>query len=302
MQRPSRQRTSGVPSFAGNDRLKFTVEEQQAIRAAEEALGYGAPPRKVVGDRRRSRHPLLRLALLILELYVLSEFIVCVLDSVRSQEPAAETQVAPPRDAYPVAQSQPVPRYAQPVFPEEAIERKMHFAKQWQIQVELIFDTMLQEERSEASLCRYQAPGTSCAPSDDLKTLLVLASVDLTGRNDALRDAQRMREANAAVVARQTLPQDAVRAYRRQAAKFPYENLDVIHYRSAWEHDPDVNSAYADLLARAERFVRTCGDFALPGGTHSYFEYSQVPEQAGSRRSKACSAADEKGGMAFANE
>jgi hypothetical protein len=53
----SNQRVGRTPSFQGNDRLKFTPEEQQAIRNAERASGHRSRTH-VVGPPARPRHGL----------------------------------------------------------------------------------------------------------------------------------------------------------------------------------------------------------------------------------------------------
>lgn len=53
----SNQRTRQIPSFQGNDRLKFTPEEQQAIRNAERASGHQSRTHNVQPSAR-PRHGL----------------------------------------------------------------------------------------------------------------------------------------------------------------------------------------------------------------------------------------------------
>ncbi len=89
----SNQRARRVPSFQGNDRLKFTAEEQQAIRDAERASGYQSRPRNVAGPRARPRHRLALAIILTLGFLFLPGLIVSVLNSIRSQESVAEREM-----------------------------------------------------------------------------------------------------------------------------------------------------------------------------------------------------------------
>lgn len=60
-----RQRVPRVPSFEGDERLKFTDEEQQAIRAAERAFAYGSQRRQVLAEDRTHAGNSLLLAIIL---------------------------------------------------------------------------------------------------------------------------------------------------------------------------------------------------------------------------------------------
>src|ERR1700682_5718354 len=105
----SDQREHRIPSVQGNDRLKFTAEEQQAIRVAERAVGYRSQPRIVVGT---PAHPPRRLALAIilaLGFSFLPVLIVSVLNSTGSRDPATERKMQVNEGVQPQKQSQTIP-------------------------------------------------------------------------------------------------------------------------------------------------------------------------------------------------
>jgi hypothetical protein len=72
------QRARPVPTFQGNDRLKFTEAEQHAIRVAERALGHRSQPRTVAGPPVPPRHSLGRAIGWAIFLLLLAELLVLV--------------------------------------------------------------------------------------------------------------------------------------------------------------------------------------------------------------------------------
>jgi hypothetical protein len=86
------QRARRTPKFRGNDRLKFTAEEQAAIRDAERASGYRSRTHSDAGSRARPRHRLALAIIATLGFLFLPGLIGSVLTSIRPQAPSAERE------------------------------------------------------------------------------------------------------------------------------------------------------------------------------------------------------------------
>jgi cytoskeletal protein RodZ len=114
----SRRRTSRVPSFHGNDRLKFTAEEQQAIRAAEWAYGYrpqhhvARRPQPHIGvrppgrPRRRHRSALVIIAIVVF--WILRALAISIVQAVHSEEEARKNEAQVIEEVQPQSQSRAV--------------------------------------------------------------------------------------------------------------------------------------------------------------------------------------------------
>src|SRR6266436_4342375 len=104
----SNQRARRVPSFQGNNRLKFTAEEQRAIRDAERISGNRSRTHAVVGPPARPRHRLALAIIITLGFLFLPGLIVSVLNSIRSPEPASERGMPVNERVQPQTQSQSI--------------------------------------------------------------------------------------------------------------------------------------------------------------------------------------------------
>ena len=114
----SGQRTPRVPSFHGNDRLKFTAEEQQAIHAAEKEYGY-RPQHHIAArppGRPRHRHGLAFTILAIVVFWILRALALSVLEAVHLEEEARESEAHVTEEVQPQTQSRAVPNSNTVIF------------------------------------------------------------------------------------------------------------------------------------------------------------------------------------------
>jgi hypothetical protein len=256
-----------VPNFEGNERLKFTVEEQYAIKTAEQAIGYRSKPR-ALGDPPRRPSGLGRVIALAVAFLILRAVLVASLGGIRVQAPANGTVTQPAEQLQPETQSRSVPNGKYVAFSEQEIDEKEDISRKWQRQVEMYFDKVLRQEKAEVELCERSGENIhSCAPSEEVRRLMLLAAISLTARNNALRDAQNMREANVSLINGRETIQEARDRYSAQTTNLPDDSLSVLDSPADWKDDPEVKSMYEYKLAQLKGFWPTLFRREDEGGT-----------------------------------
>lgn len=134
-----------------------------------------------------------------------------------------------------------------PLFSEDEIENQKIIYRKWQDKNERTFDKLREIEEKEILA---HNKNKEFSPSKTLTSALFSNSFAITGRNTTYRNAQRMIEANIAIINGQSI-KDVSKSYYDQSDSIPWENLSIDY--SVYEREQAIHETFEeDLRSRKE--------------------------------------------------
>ncbi len=149
-----------------------------------------------------------------------------------------------------------------PLFSEEEITRMKETYEEGQKSVEHYFDELFKKEKEEVET--YQKSGKDKAvfkPSEDLTDIIVLTSAALVGRNNAMRNYQKMIELNIAILNGEKI-EKVEKAYYDLPGQV-WNPFSTSMTPGAWLIDEQVKEVYEGFLKDRKEFWKDSWTYIL---------------------------------------
>lgn len=150
-----------------------------------------------------------------------------------------------------------------PLFSEEEVARKKEIFESWQKYVGHYFNELCKKEKEEVE-AHYKSgkDKTSFKPSDNLLNIILNEALTLIGRNNGMKDYQKMIEANIAILNGKSI-KEIEKSYWDQKCKIPYDNLSIAGEANIWADEKELKEMYQANLKQRKDFWQSSWNYIL---------------------------------------